>query len=243
MMNNRKINSIFIGISIFLAGLVSCENSGTTTTSDKITGHSNVSEWEMVYHMVKPEQLDPETINIDSLFVQVAYELKPDMQLLIGKSTEQLPEGLKLLIVNPLDNYNLLFRSRGAWESWILHPTFFKPENPDQPLIILLAQGTSDSWGQGVFMVKNDVFTELGYMDVTRKEQADTAFYEGGFRLTDISPFTEIYSKNGLLNFNFTCDSVFLYGSFGEQVDITFSGDRIGYVFDGDSLRLEILTD
>ena len=108
-------------------------------------------------------------------------------------------------------------------------------------MVILLAQGTSDSWGQQVFTMSNDSIIELGYMDVTRKEQADTAFYESGFRLTDIGPFTTIHSKNGLTYFTFTADSVFYYGRIGEQVDITFSGDRIGYVFDGDSLRLEIV--
>ena len=238
MMNNLKIDSIFIRISAFLMVLHSCGNSAEENIPARETSRFLNTDARLVYQIYQPTAINPETIAIDSLFVQVAYELKPERLLIIGKSLRDYPDGLKLLLVNPLADYKLLYRSRGAWESWILHPTLFKVDKPDLPLVILAAQGTSDSWGQQVFIMESDSIIEIGFMDVTRKEQADTSFYEGGFRLTDIGPFTEITSSGKGLEFRFKTDSVFYYGRIGEQVDITFAGDALEYFYDGDSLRM-----
>jgi hypothetical protein len=238
-MNSLKIKTIFIGINVFLISLSSCENPDEKITSDNESSmFTDSASSEIIYHIVQPKQIDPETISIDSLFIQVAYQLKTDRLLIIGKSIADYPDGLKLLLVNPLNNNKLLYRSRGAWESWVLHPAFFESKDPGYPTIILAAQGTSESWGQQVFTMKNDIISEIGYLDVTRKEQADTAFYEEGYHLTDIGPFTEIKFQNGLLNFSFNTDSVLYYGAFGNKVDVTFAGDQISYNFDGDSLRM-----
>jgi len=239
-MNNLKISSIFIGISAFLILLNSCNNSGEEKQPEQEPSKFLSTDGGLVYQIIQPIAIKPETIAIDSLYIQVAYQLKPERLLVIGKSIRDYPDGLKLLLVNPLDDYKLLYRSRGAWESWILHPILFRANLPDMPLVILAAQGTSDSWGQQVFILKNDSINEIGFMDVTRKEQADTAFYEGGFRLTDIGPFTEIKSVNGLLTFSFNTDSVFYYGRIDDKLDITFSGDQLKYNYDGDSLRLVV---
>ena len=220
--------------------MVSCDN--TTEKNDPKTplklnidfsNHGN-------FHIVQPQELDPELIHIDSLYVQVAYQLDEDRFLLIGKSNNFDPQGLRMLLVNPKENYKLIYRSRGAWESWTLHPTFFESDARNNPLVILAAQGTSESWGQQVFLMKGDTINEIGYLDITRKEQADTSFYEDGFRLTDIGPFTKIQTKNGFLNFSFNADSILYYGKIGDRYDITFSGDKLEYNFDGDSLWVKI---
>lgn len=240
MMNNLKTSWIFIGISAFLMVLNSCNNSGEEKIPARESSKFLNIDSGWVYHVTQPTAINPETIAIDSLFIQVAYQLSPKHLLIIGKSIRDYPDGLKLLLVKPAEGYKLLYRSRGAWESWILHPTFFKADKPDKPLVILAAQGTSDSWGQQVFTLKDDSIKEIGFLDVTRKEQADTAFYEDGFRLTDIGPVTEIKSVNGMLNFSFKTDSVFYYGRIDEKVDVTFAGNQLEYHSDGDSLRLVV---
>ena len=239
MKNDLKIKKIFIGINVILFSLISCDNS-----SEKIDPGTPVKlktdfKDQVNYHIVQPQELDPESILIDSLYVQIAYQLSSDRLLIVGKSQNDDPQGLKILLVNPKENYKLIYRSRGAWESWTLHPTFFKSENKDTPIVILAAQGTSESWGQQVFLMKGDIINEIGFIDVTRKEQADTSFYEDGFRLIDIGPFTKIQTKNGLLNFSFQADSILYYGAIGDRYDITFAGDKLEYNFDGDSLKLK----
>jgi len=91
--------------------------------------------------------------------------------------------------------------------------------------------------------MKGDTINEIGYIDITHKEQADTSFYEDGYKLTDIGPYTKIQTKNGLLNFSFNADSILYYGTIGEQYDITFPGNKLEYNFDGDSLMLKVLLD
>ena len=240
MKNALKIKTIFIGINVILFSLVSCDDS-----SEKINSGApakiNVDFSEQVdYIIVHPKELDPESIHIDSLYVQVAYQLEKDRLLLVGKSNNNDPQGLRMLLVNPNKKYKLIYKSRGAWDSWTMHPTFFESNNKGSATVILAAQGTSESWGQQVFLMNGDLVKEIGYLDVTHKEQADSSFYEDGFRLTDIGPFTKIRTKDGLLNFSFNADSILYYGTIGDQYDITFSGDKLEYNFDGDSLRVSI---
>lgn len=241
MKNVQKIKKIFIGINVILLSLLSCDNSPKTIDPDKSSKlNTNFSD-NTNYFIVDPPQIDPELIIIDSLYVQVAYQLNADRLIIIGKSNNNDPQGLKLMLVNPEDNYKLIYQSKGAWESWTLHPTFFDSNLDDAPIVILAAQGTSESWGQQVFLMKGDIINDIGYIDITHKEQADTSFYEDGFKLTDIGPYTKIQTKNGMLNFSFNADSVLYYGTIGNQYDITFPGNKLEYNFDGDSLMLKIL--
>lgn len=220
--------------------MVSCDNSTETFDPETPAKLSVKFSDQVDYHIIQPPQIDPELIAIDSLYVQVAYQLNANRIIIIGKSINNQPQGLKILLVDPKNNYKLIYRSRGAWESWTLHPTFFKPDKSNNPLILLAAHGTSESWSQQVFLMKGDTINEIGFIDVTKKEQADTSFYEDGFRLTDIGPFTKIQTKDGLLNFSFLTDSILYYGTIGDQYDITFSGDKLEYNFDGDSLHMSI---
>lgn len=240
MKNDLKIKKIFIGINVILFSMVSCEYS-SKKKDQEISTKPNVDFNNQVnYHIVYPKEIDPESIHIDTLYVQVAYQLNTNRLLLIGKSINEDPQGLKMLLVNPEKNYKLIYRSRGAWESWTLHPTFFEPHKPNNPFVILAALGTSESWGQQVFLMNEDTINEIGYIDVTLKKQADTSFYEDGFQLMDIGPFTKIKTQNGLLNFSFNVDSILYYGTIDNQYDITFPGYKLEYNFDGDSLKLKI---
>ncbi len=241
MKNALKIKKIFIGINVILFSLVSCNNSTETVNPESPVKLNTDFSKQADYHIIQPPQINPELIGIDSLYVQVAYQLSIDRMILIGKSKNDDQKGLRILLVNPKEDYKLIYRSRGAWESWTLHPTFFKSNLKGSPIVILAAQGTSESWGQQVFLLKGDTINEIGYLDITRKEEADTSFYEDGFRLTDIGPFTKIQTKNGLLNFSFHADSILYYGTIDDQYDITFSGAKLEYNFDGDSLRMKIL--
>jgi hypothetical protein len=241
MKNAPKIKKIFIGINVILFSMVSCENSSKRTDQEKSTKLNMDFSSQVNYHIVYPKEIDPESIHIDSLYVQVAYQLNANRLILIGKSNNEDPQGLKMLLVNPKKNYKLIYGSNGAWESWTLHPTFFEPDKSNNPMVILAALGTSESWGQQVFLMKEDTINEIGYIDVTLKKQADTSFYEDGFQLMDIGPFTKIKTQNGLLNFSFNTDSILYYGTIDNQYDITLPGYKLEYNFDGDSLKIKAL--
>jgi len=240
MKNAQKIKTIFIGINVILFSLVSCDNSTEKIDSGKPAKLNTDFSERAEYHIVKPQELDPERIDIDSLYVQIAYQISTDRLIIIGKSENDDPQGLRMLLVNPKKNYKLIYRSRGAWDSWTMHPTFFNSNIKGSSTVILVAHGTSESWGQQVFLMKGDIVKEIGFIDVTHKEQADTSFYEDGFRLTDIGPLTKIRTKGGLLNFSFQADSILYYGTIGDQYDITFSGDKLEYNYDGDSLKVVV---
>jgi len=222
---SQNIKTIFFGINTLVFLFFSCENPDTKTDD---------------YSIHQLESINTESIKIDSLYIQVAYKLQPDRILIVGKNKSDKPEGLSLLLLNPEKDNKLIFQSRGAWESWTLHPTIFKSKKASDPTVILASMGTSESWGQRVYLMNGDSIKEIGFMDVTNKESADTSFYEVGYRLTDIAPYTEINLTDNSIDFSFKCDSVFYYGSIGDDYDITFAGDELSYHFDGDSLMLKV---
>ena len=233
-MKDHGIKTIFTGISICgMLALFSCRN--TSSPAEKIDLQKDTE-----YHRFEPGMLNADSTGIDTLFVQVAYKVDDKRDLIIGKSINDDPKGLRLLLVDKTDQNRLLYISRGAYESWILHPTFFKSDLPGQPLIILAAQGTSDSWGQQVLAMYGDRIEEIGYLDVARKEEADTSFYDDERKLTDIAPFTKIKVEKGRMIIRFETDSVLLYGGWKDSYDVVFPGGDIRYIYEGDSLRLVI---
>jgi len=238
MNNGLKINWTFTAISLFFLFFVSCNSTNTKLNVDsppeilqKFSGNEN-------YSIFYPETIDPEQIYIDSLFIQVAYKFTNDRLLLIGKSQLNDPKGLKLLLIDSGNKNRLLYRSKGAYESLTMHPTFFKSNNINSPIVILCAHGLSESWGQEIFILKGDTVNEIGFLEVTGKEPADMAYYESGYKLTDIGPQTDVFIKNRNLNFRFITDSVFYLGVIGEDYDITLPANKIEYRYDGDSLML-----
>ncbi len=190
---------------------------------------------EVTYTKKEFKILDAEKILIDSLYIQVAYELSPERWLLIARNQNFVPEGLKLLLINPTLDNELIYRSKGAYESMILHPTFFLPDNKNEAWIILCALGTSESWGQNLFFMDGDVINEIAYLDIAIKEESESLDYD--MRLLDIAPTTSIRKNNDGFHFTFETDSLIYFGSLGDKDDPIIKGSSFEYVFFEDGLN------
>jgi hypothetical protein len=246
----KKIFILFqISITLFLTGCFSSDTSTEIGVNDTIISDIDVDDEflnsiisyteDATFETKEYPLIDPETIQIDSLFVQVAYALSEKRWIIIGRSVNDDPTGLKLLLIDPLKDNKLLFQTKGAYQSLILHPTFFISSLPYDPTIILCAIGISASWGQVIYLMKNDTIKELGYMDVVMKEAVDSTIFENHYLLKDISPYTSINKTNNGVHFTFKADSILYYGSKGDIIDPTLSGQAIKYTFYNGVLRLE----
>lgn len=185
--------------------------------------------------------IDYEEINIDTLFIQVAFELNPQRWILIARNIDEDPEGLKLLLIDPTKGNKLLYRSKGAYESMILHPTFFVPDNEKTPWVILCALGMDESWGQNLFFMNGDEINEIAYLDIAKKEDADPSLYENGERLADIAPDTKVIKNKTGYHFTFGCDSIIYFGELGDKVDPILKGSSIGFTYFEGELKSKIL--
>lgn len=182
--------------------------------------------------------IDVESIQIDSLYIQVAYEITPERWILIAESVNDMPEGLRLMLINPKKNNQLIYKSSGAYESIILHPQFFIPDDAESPWVILCAIGQMESWGQEFFLMKGDQINEIAYLDVAKKEEADTVFYETGYKLSDIGEFTVVHMDSLGIHFNFKADSIIYFGKLGEQLDPIVSGSALSFSYSNGRLNL-----
>jgi hypothetical protein len=228
---------IFIANSIILSfTLHSCSSPDTTpeNSSDIFSSIKN----EVSYHKVEYPMIDVESVQIDSLYIQVAYEINPERWILIAESVNDLPEGLRLMLINPKKKNQLIYQSKGAYESIILHPQFFIPDNAESPWVILCAIGQMESWGQEFFLMKGDQINEIAYLDVAKKEEADTLFYETGYKLSDIGEFTVVHMDSLGIHFNFKTDSLIYFGSLGNKMDPILSGTALSYTYSNGMLKL-----
>ena len=183
--------------------------------------------------------IEGESIQIDTLYIQVAYEITPERWIIIAESIDDDPKGLHLLLVDPKKNYELIYKSNGAYESMIFHPSFFIP-NDDSPWILLCAIGQMESWGQVLFFMDGDKINEIAYMDVAIKQEADSEYYESGYKLADISEVTTVFKDKNGIHFKFETDSVKYFGTIGSESDPVLSGDKVAYTFNNDLLEFQL---
>ena len=230
---------IFIVSSVILLSftLPFCSSPADTAPENPILISSS-SRNEVTYHKVEYPMIDAESIQIDSLYIQVAYEINPERWILIAESINDMPEGLRLMLINPKKKNQLIYKSKGAYESMTLHPQFFIPDDKESPWVILCAIGQLESWGQNLFLMKGDQINEIAYLDVAKKEEADTLFYESGYKLSDVSAFTVVHMDSLGIHFSFKTDSLVYFGQLGEQLDPIVSGTALSYTYSNGMLKL-----
>ncbi len=239
-MKNHFQKRIFIlGISaiiIFLSNCSSPEDSSTVLSDPQ----SNNSRNEASYVKKEFPLIDPESINIDTLYIQVAYAINENRWVLIARSIEDDPKGLKFMIVDPKKDFKLIYRSKGAYESLTLHPTFYLPKDRKKAWIILCNLGQYESWGQELFFMKGDSVNEIAYLDIAIKEEADSIYYESGFVLKDVSAVTSIYEDTKGIHFAFNTDSIMYFGSIDDKLDPVIAGDKTIYTYYSGKLFFEL---
>lgn len=241
-MKNRVQRKIFIvGISILTLLVTKCDTSksGKALNPDE---HPLISEInytsDVIYNKSEYPIIDPDEITIDSLFIQVAYKLNSNRNLLIARKIENDTEGLKLLIIDPNDNNKLIYRSKGSFESMTLHPTFFIPNDMSRPSIILCNIGMLESWGQRFFIMDGDTVNDIGYIDIAAKFEADSSYTEKGYELKDIGPYSNLAMAESGFHLSFNTDSIIYFGGKGELIDPIIEANKLEYIYYDGVLRI-----
>ena len=86
--------------------------------------------------------------------------------------------------------------------------------------------------------MQGDLINEIAYLDVAKKEEADTLFYESGYKLSDVSDFTVVHMDSTGIHFNFKTDSLVYFGQLGGQLDPIVSGSALSYTYSNGMLKL-----
>jgi len=239
-MQNQYLKKIFIGlISFFLLIIQFNRCSSPTSAPDKPKKISISNKGDVSYQKIDFRMIEGESIQIDTLYIQVAYEITPERWIIIAESINDDPKGLRLLLVNPIKNYELIYKSNGAYESMTLHPRFFVPDD-ESPWILLCAIGQMESWGQVLFFMDGDRINEIAYMDIAIKLEADSEYYESGYKLADISEVTSVFKDKNGIHFTFETDSIKYFGTIGAELDPVLSGDKVTYCFNNDTLEFQL---
>lgn len=239
-MKNHFRKKIFtLGISAIIIFLTYCSSPEVPSTIPSDPQSDN-SRNEVSYVKKEFPLIDPESIHIDTLYIQVAYALTENRWVLIARSIEDDPKGLKFIIVDPTNDFQLIYRSKGAYESLTLHPTFYLPKDRNKAWIILCNLGQYESWGQELFFMKGDSINEIAYLDIAIKEEADSIYYESGFVLKDISAVTSIYEDMKGIHFAFNTDSVVYFGSVDDKLDPVIAGNKTIYTYYSGKLFFEL---
>ncbi|AMM50460.1 hypothetical protein TH61_03655 [Rufibacter sp. DG15C] len=150
--------------------------------------------------------------------VNEAYRYK-NYKLLFGAFDSQIGElspnesesdiGVRLLVLDQADQ--LVFRSKGQGDSYILRPKFYAL-NAQSPLLVFAEIGTEYSWGNIVFSLNENGIKEIGEIDVAGIDLALDDY-------DDVSNVIKIEKTGSNLKFSFDADSVVLNpGGNNEQV-------------------------
>jgi hypothetical protein len=125
-------------------------------------------------------------------------------------------------------NSNVIYYSKGSFDSYILRPSFFSTGIGQDPLLILAETGTEYSWGARVFLVSPDGSAKnpgsLGVAVIDDPEN-DTV---------SVIPHTRIKFDGKRYEFTFEKDVIFNPGGLNDH---PVSRNKIKYVYDGTSLK------
>jgi hypothetical protein len=197
----------------------------------------NNSNVDSIYSIINHEKLD-----IDSFpNFHIDYTFKyGKLKYLVGRYihtpvdlAENDVEGLRLLVLDL--NNKLVFRSLGAGDSYNMSATMYKLDNTS-PIFILSEYGDeSGSWGNAVFMVRNDVVEEIGFIDLGIRIKDETDPYPS-FYFEDIGDYTRIVKRGGTYHFIFDVDSVCVKPN--SQNERILNGREVSYVYANNDFRL-----
>ncbi len=188
-------------------------------------------------------ELDLEDDNVvhDTLLIYTTHALGNGHYIMAARNQHETREGLMLLLYEPGPDSSarVIAKSKPAYDSEVMFPTFFSTGDTADGWIILANYGGWDSWGQNVFWLKDRQFHDLGWLDVARRTwvaRLDSVQQKRG----NIAPFTTVEGRGGEFNFTFTTDSVQLYDDLRGHPEIMLPSGRIGYRYANGHMQLYI---
>lgn len=181
----------------------------------------------------------PDNIRHDTLLIYTTHALGDGTFVLAAKHIDEKREGLRLVLYRPLPDSSaeVLAVSKPAYDSQVMLPTYFATDDPADGLIILANYGGLESWGQNVFLLKDQQFKDLGWLDVTERGWTTRLDSLQQWR-TSIAPSTVVRGAADQFEFTFTTDSVQLFDDLQDGMEVMFPSERIKYRYDGSSMVL-----
>ncbi|MEO7081207.1 MAG: hypothetical protein ABIY71_06750 [Flavobacteriales bacterium] len=231
-------------ILIATVALVSCSSSEQDAVEDAIagtTGHPSATAplaHAKPFHLLELPNLD-DNIRHDTLLIYTIHGLRDGTFVLAGKNMEDNREGLRLIQYRPRPDSSaeVLAVSKPAYDSQVMLPTYFVPDDPGDGVLILANYGGLESWGQNVFLLKDHQFTDLGWLDVTERGWTTRMDSLQQWR-SNIAPKTVVSGADGQFDFTFTTDSVQLFDDLQGGTEVMLPSNRIKYRYDGKQMVL-----
>lgn len=143
--------------------------------------------------------------------------------------------GMRLYLIGKEDKgtYRILFRSRGAMDSYIYRPHVFANAKASCPKLVLAESAAEYAWGLDLYLVKGDEVRLAGAMGVG-VERIDPKHPELSDNPISAVPYTRIRARGKKLEVTFTENLVLMEGGKFESV----KKSDLRYEFDGVKLRL-----
>jgi len=182
---------------------------------------------------------EPDNIRHDTLLIYTIHALGDGTFVLAAKHIDETREGLRLVLYRPLPDSSaeVLAVSKPAYDSQVMLPTYFATNDPADGIIILANYGGLESWGQNVFLLKDQQFKDLGWLDVTERGWTTRLDSLQQWR-TSIAPSTVVRGAAGQFEFTFTTDSVQLFDDLQDGLEVMLPSEQIKYRYDGTSMVL-----
>ena len=124
--------------------------------------------------------------------------------------------------------FKTIYRSKGAGDSYFLKFSFFKTNQRSDPIIILGEVGTEYSWGISVFIVKENLIQEIGFLDVGAELK-----FDHGDTVVSAVPYTKVTTDGKRFKFTFTKDMVYMID---RDFDL-IKKENIHYVYEDGKLK------
>ncbi len=192
------------------------------------------------YKLLDLPNLD-DNVHNDTLLIYTTHAMGNGLFVMAARNVEDTREGLRLYLYRPRpdSSADVLAYSKPAYDSAVMLPTYFTTGDTADGIIILANYGERESWGQNVFLLKNDQIKDLGWLDVAERDwktQDDSTFQWRD----NIAPQVKVKGEDGRFAFTFEGDSVQLYDDLQAHKDVMLPTDHIAYHYDGTQMVLMV---
>ncbi|WP_128755295.1 hypothetical protein [Aquimarina sediminis] len=186
---------------------------------EKENNNIKVQTFPVDFRRIEPDSVKKD-FRTDSLEVNEAVWIN-NTQLITG-TIDGNNNGIHLIVKNK--NNELIYMSKGQYDSWRYDLNLFKTENSNK-IILINEIGAEESWGVEVHEYSNGIYKEIGVMDIVAMNEYEESL--------SVVPFVKIKElENQILEFSFNKD-VKIYDN---QKEKSISGEKVKYRFENEKL-------
>ncbi len=170
-----------------------------------------------------------DNVRHDTLLIQTTFDLGEGTFVMVASSVDETFEGLRLYRYRVLPDSlpGIIAASTPAYDSWTMLPTFFRHPQDSTAWIILANLGERQSWGQKVFILDAEGFTDMGFLDVALA--VDLPEEDGGTKLVGIGPEALVMADGTSILIRFSTAKLYLYDDLAGGRDQVIDAGRVTY--------------